>query len=304
MKKNFIKLTKDLIPDPLLRIAQHVQAYTRRMQAERAVAVFRKKEGKPHGLPGELIVSLTSYPPRYHCLAKTILSLLMQDMRPDRIVLWLAEGPENAPPPDVLDLQSKGLEIRYCDDIRSYKKIIYSLQNFPNSFIVTADDDLYYEDKWLRTIVSGFDDKFPTIVCRRAHRPKLRDSQLAPYEEWDQDVICDDIEHCIFPTTGAGALFPPNSLAPDVTERSIFLELCPYADDVWLFVMALRAGSRFKQVGGGFPQITWEKSQATSLLQHNLGERGNDRQLSAVISRYCEDPLIQAALASLHSKDA
>ena len=239
------------LPKPLHRKVRSIQDQMRRKAAERAVAAFREPNGKPHTLPGELIVNLTSFPPRYAYLRKTLVSLLMQEVRPDRTILWLAEGLENVPPSDILDLQTFGLEIRYCDDIRSYKKLIPALEAFPNSYLVTADDDLYYECRWLKKIVEGFVPGNPVIVCRRAHRPLFDGTKFAPYSRWKQDIISDSVERCIFPTSGAGALFPPGSLAPDVTERRAFLELCPFADDVWLFVMALRAGSAFRQVGGG-----------------------------------------------------
>lgn len=283
-------------PAPLGRFLRRVQDRVRRRQAERAVAAFSKAEGRPHGLPGELIVTLTSFPPRYPCLRKTLVSLLMQDVRPDRIILWLGNEPGKIPPPEVLELQSHGLEIRYCDDIRSYTKIVPALTEFPQSYLVTADDDLYYERGWLRKIVDGFVPGQAVIVCRRAHRPRLEGDKLAPYGEWDHEVIGDAIERCIFPTTGAGVLFPPGTLAPETTERGVFLELCPYADDVWLFVMALRAGSRFRQVGGGFPQVPWVAAQSTSLMQHNLGLGGNDHQLSAVLRHYGEEPRLLALL--------
>lgn len=285
-----------VLPKPLRRPARSLQDHLRRKEAERTVAAFREPDGKPHGLPGELIVTLTSFPPRYRCLRKTIVSLLMQEVRPDRIILWLAHGRENLPPREILQLQHFGLEVRYCDDIRSYKKIIPALEAFPSSYLVTADDDLYYEKGWLRKIVEGFVPHSPAIVCRRAHRPRFDGTKLAPYDQWEQDIVSDVVERCIFPTSGAGALFPPGSLAPDVTERGVFLELCPYADDVWLFVMALHAGSHFRQVGGGFPQIPWEVAQSVSLMQHNLGVGGNDRQLSAVLARYADNPKISKAL--------
>ncbi len=292
------------LPEPLVRAARHVQDRIRRRQAEQAVAAFSGPNGKPHGLPGELIVTLTSFPPRYHCLRKTLASLLMQDVRPDRVIVWLGTGPGNIPPPEVLELQSHGLEIRYREDIRSYTKIVYALEEFPQAYLVTADDDLYYEPSWLRKIVEGFVAGDPVIVCRRAHRPKLRGGELIPYEEWDHELVSEATERCIFPTTGAGVLFPPGSLAPDATDRAVFLDLCPHADDVWLFVMALRAGSRFRQAGGGFPQVPWEASQATSLMQLNLGAGGgNDRQLHAVLARYADDARLADALASLSDQD-
>ena len=285
-----------ILPKGLKPAARRAQDWVRRKKAERAIAAFRRPEGRPHGLPGELIITLTSFPPRYHCLRKTLVSLLMQDVRPDKVILWLGTEPEKVPPPGVLELQSFGLEIRYREDIRSYTKIIPALEECPGAYLVTADDDLFYERGWLGKILQGFDPEHPVIACRRAHRPKLQDGGLAPYDEWDQEIVSDTIERCLFPTTGTGVLFPPGSLAPEVTERGVFLDLCPYADDVWLFVMALRAGSQFRQVGGGCPQVPWEAEQSTSLMQHNLGAGGNDRQLSAVLARYKDDPRIFGAL--------
>lgn len=289
------------LPDPLKQVARRMQDRARRKKAERTVAAFRGPEGRPHGLPGELIVTLTSFPPRYHCLQKTLIGLLMQEVRPDRIILWLGTDAKNVPPQEVLELQSQGLEIRYREDIRSYTKIIHALEEFPQAYLVTADDDLFYEKDWLKKIVDGFVASGPVIVCRRAHRPELRNGELTPYESWEQDVISNAIERCIFPTTGAGVLFPPGSLAPEVTDRAVFLDLCPHADDVWLFVMALMAGARFRQAGGGFAQVPWEASQETSLMQQNLGTGGNDRQLSAVLAHYAGNANLAKALSTLSS---
>jgi hypothetical protein len=247
---------------------------------------MRPPVSKPHGLSAQLIVSLTSYPPRYRTLSKTLKSLLMQTVRADRVILWVAHSDATKLPKNVLELQSNGLEIRTCDDLRSYKKIVPALSCFPNSYIVTADDDLYYDPDWLRTIVGGVVSEQPVIACRRAHRPRFKDNEFAPYNCWQHDAVTGGlIESCLFPTTGAGAIFPPGSLASEVGDRQIFETLCPDADDIWLFVMALRAGSRFRQVGPGFAQVCWDGSQETSLLESNLGG-GNDRQLRAVLRHF------------------
>ena len=262
-----------------------VRDWLRWVNAETSIVLRQPRHGRPHGLPGELIITLTSYPPRYPTLHKTLVSLLMQRVAPDRIVLWVADAACNLPR-KVQDLQSVGLEIRQCEDIRSYKKIIPSLEAFPESFLVTADDDLYYEPNWLDTLVAGADEIRPIIVCRRAHRPKRNAGGLAPYLSWDHDVITNgEIDDFIFPTSGGGALYPPGSLSREVTDRA-FLDLCPYADDAWLFVMARRAGTPFRQVGGGFAQVPWRNSQAKSLMQYNLTDEGNDKQLASVIDKY------------------
>lgn len=43
-----------------------------------------------------------------------------------------------------MDLRDKELTIDWYHDIKSYKKLIPTLQKYPDSIIVTADDDIIY----------------------------------------------------------------------------------------------------------------------------------------------------------------
>ena len=72
----------------------------------------------------KIIVSLTSFPARIDCVGYSIKSLFNQTVKPDRIILWLAtEQFENQEMPELLEtLKSKGLEIRFCEDLKSHKK--------------------------------------------------------------------------------------------------------------------------------------------------------------------------------------
>jgi hypothetical protein len=273
-------------PKGVQQVLFSIRQQIRVLRAEHAVANFPSRGSQPHDLAGELIVSLTSYPPRFPTLAKTLKSLLMQTIKADRTILWLAAGDRENLPAGVLELQEWGIEIRTCEDIRSFKKLIPTLKAFPSAFIVTADDDLYYHHRWLETLVQGVVPGERVIVCRRAHRPVATNDGFAPYSTWEHDIVTDGtIEECIFPTSGGGVLYSPDTLASEVSDAGLFQQLCPDADDVWLFVMALRAGSRFRQVGGGFVQVSWRGSQTASLMSANL-LGGNDRQLSAVLEHF------------------
>ena len=46
-------------------------------------------------------------------------------------------------PQPLLKMQKYGLETKWCNDIRSYKKLILTLKLFPNAIIIMADD-VYY----------------------------------------------------------------------------------------------------------------------------------------------------------------
>lgn len=259
--------------------------------AYKALLRFPRNVDAPrHSLAGQLVVSVTSFPPRYGVLANTLKSLLDQSVKPSRTILWIAKQDWHALPAAVRQLEAWGLEILQCDDLRSFKKIIPVLERWPNSFVVTADDDLFYEPNWLQTIVAGFSPSDPAIICRRAHVPR-RDStgRLAPYETWEPEVEMapeSSPREVLFPTGVGGVLYYPGSLAPEVINRTDFLELCPRADDVWLYWMGRMAGSRYRQVGGRFKQVSWPRSQRSSLQSRNIGLRDNDRQIRAMEERY------------------
>ena len=82
-------------------------------RALREIALYpRYARPRPHGLPAELIVSLTSYPKRYGTLDRTLKSLLDQTVRPDRLILWVADDHRAALPKSVTELRSETFEIR------------------------------------------------------------------------------------------------------------------------------------------------------------------------------------------------
>ena len=102
---------------------------------------------KPRG--EKIIVSLTTFPARINVVGYAIKSLFNQTVKPDRIVLWLASSQfENVQLPQLIsELVEKGLEIRYCEDVRSHKKYFYALQEQQsNELVITYDDDLVYPE--------------------------------------------------------------------------------------------------------------------------------------------------------------
>lgn len=96
------------------------------------------RRGPRHGLDAPLILSLTSYPPRFRTLARSLRCLLNQSVSPDRLILWVAEADHAFLPSNVHKLERQGLEIRTCPDWRSLKKIAPTLMAFPDAYIATA----------------------------------------------------------------------------------------------------------------------------------------------------------------------
>lgn len=260
----------------------------RRRQAKAIAAVERfphETHKLPHGLDRQLIVTLTSYPARFGDLDKTLKSLLDQTMPPDLVILWLAEDDINELPASVNGLTGFELEIRSCDDLKSYKKLVPALESFPDSFLVTADDDLYYPRNWLKNLIECYPGG-QVIPCHRMHVAKRRaDGSLAPYQEWELETAkreVADATQILFPTGGAGCLYPPGALDPIATKRELFLDLAPNGDDLWFFWCARMAGAKHINTPQKFPMIEWPASQNVALKHDNFFSDGNDRQIRAL----------------------
>lgn len=139
-------------------------------------------------MPGEkMVVSLTTFPLRIGKVHLTIQSILRQSRPADRVLLWLSkeEFPEEAQlPENLLRLKERGLDIRFCDNIRSFKKVFYTAQEFENDVIITADDDALYPENWLEGLWDTH-EKYPGCVCcYRAHEITFEGGRVAPYQEW------------------------------------------------------------------------------------------------------------------------
>ena len=97
----------------------------------------------------KIIVSLTSFPERMEDIQYTLYSLLNQEFKPDELILWLSQeefpNKEKDLPQVVLKFRENGLQIKWCENLYSYKKLIPTLKEYKNCncIIVTADDDIY-----------------------------------------------------------------------------------------------------------------------------------------------------------------
>ena len=257
------------------------------------------RETKAYGINKEprsekVVVTLTSFPKRIGTVHKAINTLLNQTYKPDVVVLWLA--PEQFPrkeddlPQNLLDLCKYGLTIDWYHDIKSYKKLIPSLKKYSDALLVTADDDIYYPPDWLEKLVVAH-IKYPNcIVCHGAHGIRFdKNGELMPYRQWKFGTFNYTPSFDAFVTCGAGALYASGVLYKDVTNETLFQELCPFADDIWFWSMAVLNGIPIKVVDRRVQRIDpiyeADNSNALSTLNMMEGNR-NDIQLQNVMQHY------------------
>lgn len=239
--------------------------------------------GRP--TPG-VIVSLTSFPPRYPTLGLTLKSLLMQRVRPEEVLLWIAAKDMAAIPEDIRELEANGLRIMECEDFRSYNKFVHALRDYPDHKIAICDDDTYYPPHWLGDLLEPVGEK--QIAGHRLHLIRRDEhGQPLPYRDWLHEGGRREPTPLNFPTGVGGVLLEARKLDPEVIDATTARQLSPTADDMWLYVMGRRRGCEFVRVGRRFGLISWRSSQEVALWQtNNTGERANDRQLQALLTHF------------------
>ena len=235
-------------------------------------------------------MSLTSYPERINTAHIAINTLLNQTIKPDKLILWLSESQfpnkEQNLPDELLKLQGFGLEIRWCEDLKSYKKLIPALREFPNDIIVTADDDLYYQNDWLESLYSAYQEEPHYIYTRRACGINLADNILSVvphYANFNYEPTYGNQQ-----LGGAGTLYPPHTLHEDVLNVDLVKTLIPTHDDIYFWVMAILKGTKIRLIRNKDVSIyNVENSQRMALCKQH-GDKSSGMSPSEAFARISE----------------
>lgn len=239
----------------------------------------------------EIIVSLTSYPARIEKVALCVQSILRQSMSANRVILWLAEEqfPDHNLPFELSQLVSDKFEIRYCDDLRSYKKIFYTAQEFCDAIIITADDDTLYPENWLAGLYETSLEYQNMIVCYRAHEIVL-DGCGCPVEYVLWNDLSPDMKGPSnnLVAIGVGGILYPRGFFEDVDfNYEIIKKLCPSTDDLWLKAIEMLKDIPVVKVCTNSKEwFTINDTQMTRLTASNVGENVNDKSFRALMDYY------------------
>lgn len=243
----------------------------------------------------EIIVSLTSFGKRVNEVYLAIESIMQGTLKPNRIVLWLAEDEFRGKvlPQTLLRQQKRGLQIEFCEDIRSYKKIIPAMAKYPDACVVTIDDDAMYEFDLLENLIRAHQENPDDVCACRMHRIAL-DGQNKPksYLQWEMLVYPTEKSNLHFLTSGGGTLFPPHCFVEDFYNKDAFMSLCPYADDIWINAMIWKSGRQVSKAythskwGCDYFDISVDQGDALSLINNDPSFCRNDVQMKAVMDKY------------------
>lgn len=241
----------------------------------------------------EVVVSLTTFGKRINEVYLAIESIMQGTVKPNRIVLWLAEDEFKGKnlPVTLQKQQKRGLQIEYCEDIRSYKKIVPTMEKYPDACVVTIDDDVMYEFDLLENLVNAH-LAHPDDVCAcRIHRITLDERQKPKsYLKWQWEAWPLDKSNLNFLTSGGGTLFPSHCFVNEFFNKEAFMSLCPYADDVWINAMIWMSGRKvckaYTHSKTGCDYLESYLEQDDALSNDNVINFRNDVQIKAVMDKY------------------
>ncbi len=248
------------------------------------------------GIKTAVYVNLTSYPARIKNIYSVIRSLQKQTVRVDKIILWLAQSefpkllqdlPEN-----LVSLIGSDFEIKWCkEDLKPHKKYFYAFQEFPDAINITVDDDIYYQNNTIESLLISY-IKFPYAVsANRAHRMIFnKKGSFESYKLWkrdDKELTFPSME--LIATGVGGVLYPPHTFDEKIFDINKIKNCCLYADDLWL---------KFQEILNRIPVVVTpenlkltfvEDSQETALWKTNDTNGKNDEQLKNIIKAYKEE---------------
>lgn len=246
----------------------------------------------------QVIVSLTSFPAAIPYATQAIRSILNGSILPDKIVLYLtfSQFEEKGIPADLLELSENNpiFEIRnYNQDIRSYRKLIPALQDFPDAIIVTIDDDVAYHKHMLRDLLR-LHAQIPKAVL--AHRAK-KIKPGSPYKQWKKyrwyHFLLKKIhlDYRNIQTGVGGVLYPPKALKAEMLNIDLFTQIAPTTDDIWFWAAGVANGIPVIPVPFGYNKPKGLKKPRELSLKTTNFKTGTDRNaaaLQAIIEKWPE----------------
>jgi len=243
----------------------------------------------------KIIVTLTSYGRRVenNVVYYTLVSILNQSVQPDKIILWLDDVNWNINnlPIKLKELIRKGVEVKFCKDLKSYKKLIPALEMYHDDILVTVDDDVIYPRDLIETFYIEHKKKPKSVICGRGSIiTKNSKGDVIDYNEWES-AKCYDERINIVPIGVGGVLYPPRSFYKDVLLNNLFMNLAPNADDLWFWVMEYLNGTsqvvvKTKSSYLSFDALYQYFHKGSALTHSNAKEGKNNIQLGNIINYY------------------
>ena len=196
-----------------------------------------------------IIVSLSSNRESFDNLELSLFSIFMQQIRPDKVILWISDEYDNVSylPYSITKYIKNGLEIRFVAELNSYTNLFYSLKEYPESIVVTAEDNVIYPKNWLRKLYHSYIVNPQDIHVHLAHNIRISGKNDLSVD--DESFVTDEGSgFSNFIVSSGGVLYPPKCFVKEVFRKDIFQKLAPEDSDIWIWTIALVSNRKIRVV--------------------------------------------------------
>ncbi|MCQ2070095.1 MAG: glycosyltransferase [archaeon] len=258
-----------------------------------------EKKAKEHRMIDGLIVSFTTYKERTKYLPTVYKSILGQTYVPEKTILWVSKeeyDPDNLPYVFKWCIRN-GLEIRFVDDdLKSHKKYLYAMQEYPDKTIITIDDDVVYDNKMIEKLWEAHEAYPEVVIGSRVHKMAVSEDGIDKYDEWTlNDYTLYYKPSNLGMATGVGGILYPAGCLPDIAfDKETIKKICLYEDDLWLKMMEMCNGVKTMSADMDLSLNYIKGTQEQGLYHKNINDGKNDKAIRSILD-YLEgknlDPL-------------
>lgn len=234
----------------------------------------------------EVIVSLTTFPPRVWQCAVAIESIFRQTVHPGAVLLTLAseEFPGRKVPWVLKKLVKRGLQIAWVDENnKSYDKLLTASLKFPNHAIITIDDDKILNPWFLEEMVAAHSQLPSHVIGYRGWEMRCEEDNIRYGDGWVRATE-ETPSWQLFLPGNAGVLYPKDSLGEKLHRMDIALSLSPTNDDFWFWGLVHESKTPLMCLGK--PPHRSIPSIRRSPALRDVNEASNDFQFQKTIDHF------------------
>ena len=208
---------------------------------------------------------MTTWPPRFAVAQQAMAAIVEQvkaDNLQDRVLLVMVLSEDEVCYAETRSeaceligkMEKLGVEV-ICDrgNIRSHKKLIPTLEKYPNNPILVVDDDNTQCKGWLKTFVDDHDKHPDDIIYGQSlSRVELQGDGIVETRKPFAYEQTGNVTVNMKPASGAaGTLYPEHTFTDQrFFDRELFMRLSPTSDETWQWAFAKIAGKTFRQLSG------------------------------------------------------
>lgn len=261
----------------MLKNLRNLLHFFLRMVVERMLEIDLLRDRNKHTVAppeeAEVVVSMTSYPARIKSAWISLETIFRQhyDLFAVVLVLTRSQFPTGKLPKKIRHLERRGLVVIWVEqDGKSADHIWPAYSRFRHARIVSVDDDKFFPRDLLAKLTAE-SDRYPgAVIGARGWEIAEVGGSLAFGVNWARAKR--STPSCLlFMPPGNGSLYPPRSLPELAGNYDIMRRVCPTADDVWFWAMALLEGTESRCLGMAAHRPVSRQRRTDSLASLNAG---------------------------------